>query len=139
MAVNAGMNAATVAPRRRLWLALAIMLPALAGCGGSIVPRGASTGARPAVAVAPASRPAAPGSVMGADERQLRRLFGTPRLDIRDPAARKLQFANAQCILDTYLYAPAANREPVVTHIDARTGAGAEMDWQACAGLLRAR
>ncbi len=130
---------AAIAPRRRVWLALAIMLPVLAGCGGSIVPRGGSPGAGPGVRAAPTIRPAAPGSVMGADARQLRRLFGEPRLDIRDPAARKLQFANSQCILDTYLYAAAANREPVVTHVDARTGAGADMDWQACAGLLRAR
>ncbi|HWJ70152.1 MAG TPA: hypothetical protein VNS79_08905 [Sphingobium sp.] len=122
-------------PRGRVWLVLAAMLPALAGCGSSIVPRGAA----PAVGFVPATRPAPPGSVMGADARQLQRLFGEPRLDIRDPAVRKLQFANGQCILDTYLYAAAANREPVVTHADARTGAGAEMDWQACAGLLRAK
>jgi len=125
---------AEIAPRRRLWLVLAAVLPALAGCGSSIVPRGAS----PAVGFVPAPR-AASGDVMGADARGLQRLFGAPRLDIRDPAARKLQFANGQCILDTYLYAAAANREPVVTHVDARTGAGAEMDWQACARLLRAK
>ena len=125
---------ALTAPHCRIWLVLAAMLPALAGCGGSIVPRSAP----PAVGFAPAIR-ADPGGVMGADARQLRRLFGEPRLDIRDPVARKLQFANGQCILDTYLYAAAANREPVVTHVDARTGAGMDMDWQACAGLLRAK
>jgi hypothetical protein len=126
---------AAIAPRRRLWLALAVMLPALAGCGSSIVPRTASPSGAGFV---PAVR-AEPGGVIGADARQLRRLFGEPRLDIRDPAARKLQFANGQCILDTYLYAAAANREPVVTHADARNGAGADMDWRACAGLLRAK
>jgi len=74
---------------------------------------------------------------MGADARGLIRLFGEPRLDIRDPAARKLQFANTKCVLDAYLYPPAANREPLVTHVDARNGAGTDMDWQACVKLLR--
>lgn len=125
------------APRGRVWLVLAAVLPLLAGCGG-VVPRAA----QPSVGIAPALRPPgrpAPDGVMGADERGLRRLFGEPRLDIRDPEARKLQFANGQCILDAYLYAAAANREPVVTHVDARTGAGADMDWPRCAALLRAK
>ena len=108
----------------------------LSGCGATLVPQGGSRA--PAVGYAPATRPQ-PGGVMGADARGLQRLFGAPRLDIRDPAARKLQFANGQCILDTYLYAPAAGREPVVTHVDARTGAGADMEWQACVRLLRAK
>ncbi|HZV18554.1 MAG TPA: hypothetical protein VFF84_07695 [Sphingobium sp.] len=110
------------------------LLSALAGCGGAVIPQAAP----PAVGFTPASRPE-PSGVMGADARGLRRLFGEPRLDIRDPVARKLQFANSQCILDAYLYAPAAGREPVVTHVDARTGAGADMDWQACTRLLRAK
>jgi len=121
-------------PRVRVPMALAALLPALAGCGGGVIPQVAP----PAAGFTPASRPE-PVGVMGADARGLRRLFGEPRLDIRDPAVRKLQFANAQCILDTYLYAPAAGREPVVTHVDARTGAGADMDWQACVRLLRVK
>ncbi|OJY69896.1 MAG: hypothetical protein BGP16_09210 [Sphingobium sp. 66-54] len=123
-----------VVPRVRALMALTALLPALSACGGAVIPQGA----RPAAGFTPASRPE-PGGVMGADARGLRRLFGEPRLDIRDPAARKLQFANGQCILDTYLYAPAAGREPVVTHVDARTGAGADMEWQACVRLLRAK
>jgi len=114
--------------------ALAVLLPALAGCGGAVIPQVAP----PAVGFKPASKPQSV-AVIGADARGLLRLFGEPRLDIRDPAARKLQFANQQCILDAYLYAPAAGREPVVTHVDARTSAGAEMDWQACVRLLRAK
>lgn len=109
-------------------------LALLAGCGASIVPP--SPLPAPAAGFTPASRPE-PVGVMGADARGLTRLFGEPRLDIRDPAARKLQFANGQCVLDTYLYAPAANREPVVTHVDARTSVGTDMDWNACVKLLR--
>jgi len=123
-----------LALRGRAIAALAVLLPALAGCGGAVIPQIAP----PAVGFTPASKPQSV-AVMGADARGLLRLFGDPRLDIRDPAARKLQFANGQCILDTYLYAPAAGREPVVTHVDARTGAGAEMDWQACVRLLRTK
>ena len=120
----------------RLLLTGLLSLP-LAACGaGTVVPQ---TRQPAPPAGPPASAFMKTGPLMGMDAKHLTGMFGTPRLDIRDPAARKLQFANAQCILDTYLYAPAANREPVVTHIDARTGAGAEMDWQACAGLLRAR
>lgn len=109
----------------------------LAGCGGSIVPPPKPLPA-PAAGFTPASKPE-PVGVMGADARGLIRLFGEPRLDIRDPSVRKLQFANGQCVLDTYLYPPAANREPVVTHADARTSAGNDMDWNACVKLLRGR
>lgn len=90
----------------------------------------------PAAGFTPASKPL-PTGVIGADARGLIRLFGEPRLDIRDPAARKLQFANGKCVLDTYLYSPEANREPIVTHADARTNTGADMDWNACARMLR--
>ena len=92
----------------------------------------------PAAGFTPASKPE-PTGVIGADARGLVRLFGAPRLDIRDPTARKLQFANGQCVLDAYLYPPGTNREPIVTHADARASNGADMDWNACAKLLRGR
>ena len=60
------------------------------------------------------------------------------RGDIRDPAARKLQFGNGRCVLDTYLYAPRARREPVVTYAEARASDGTAMNWNACAEQLRA-
>jgi hypothetical protein len=108
----------------------------LTACGTSLVPQGGAQ--RPATTFTPATR-AQPSGVMGADARSLQKLLGAPRLDIRDPAARKLQFANAQCVLDAYLYPPGINREPIVTHVDARSVAGDEMDWATCAGLLRKR
>lgn len=118
--------------RLRGLAALAALLPGLAACGASVVP----AVQRPAVGFTPASKPQ-PNGILGADARGLTRLFGQPRLDIRDPAVRKLQFANGRCVLDTYLYPPAANREPVVTHAEARTSAGADMELNACARLLR--
>ncbi len=74
---------------------------------------------------------------MGMDARHLVQQFGTPRLDIRESSMRKLQFANGRCVLDAYLYTPARGKEPVVTHVDARNPAGADMDAGACASALR--
>ncbi len=105
----------------------------LASCGTTVVPQIEP----PAAGFTPATRPQ-PTGVIGADARGLIRLFGAPRLDIRDPGVRKLQFGNSQCILDAYLYPPAAEREPLVAHAEARNAVnGADMDWNACARLLR--
>lgn len=90
----------------------------------------------PQVGFTPATRPQT-GVLVGMDARALQRQFGKPRLDIRDPTARKLQFANDRCILDAYLYAPAENREPVVTYFEARTPAGVAADGNACAKILK--
>jgi len=110
---------------------------ALSACGG-IVPPG-STPPPAAAGYTPLARPE-PTGVMGADARGLQRLFGEARLDIQDPGVRKLQFANDRCVLDTYLYPPAANREPVVTHVEARNAAtGADVNWQSCVNSLRRR
>lgn len=123
--------------RARLLAPLAAL--ALSACATSdLVPAARLPGA-----AAPARAAAAPAQpshgVIGVDARALIRLFGEPRLDIRDPAARKLQFAGAACILDAYLYPPRANREPVVTFAEARGPDGAAMDWVDCAGRLRQR
>ena len=109
----------------------------LAACGPTVVPQPALPS--PVPGIAPPIAHQQMRGVMGADARGLQRLFGEPRLDIRDPAARKLQFANDQCVLDAYLYPPAANREPVVTHVDARTRSGEAVDWNACAAVMRRR
>ncbi|HEX7857460.1 MAG TPA: hypothetical protein VF503_27580 [Sphingobium sp.] len=110
----------------------AALLPALllGACGET------STATRPAVGFTPATRPGAT-DMVGLDARALQRQFGKPRLDIRDPAARKLQFANDRCILDAYLYPPANNREPVTTYVEARSPTGAPVDSNACAKTLR--
>jgi hypothetical protein len=75
-------------------------------------------------------------SVMGQTARSLETQFGTADLDVREGAARKLQFANPVCVLDAYLYPPAQGREPVVTHIDARQPNGLDFDRASCIASL---
>lgn len=96
-------------------------------------------------ATAPPTRPApvmpeqgSSAGIIGSEARSLIRSFGEPRLDIRDPAARKLQFSNGRCILDAYLYPSRARREPVVTYAEARRMDGTTMDVTACMDQLKA-
>src|SRR5688500_13410415 len=87
----------------------------------------------------PAPPPAAPTytnlgleSVIGSNARALAVLLGQPGLDLREGAARKLQFLSPACVLDTYLYPPRSGGEPVVTHVDARLPDGRDMDRASC-------
>lgn len=74
--------------------------------------------------------------VLGRDARALISLFGTPNQDMREDPARKLQYASGVCVLDAYLYPPAAGREPVVTHVDARLPTGEDIDRASCIAAL---
>lgn len=118
----------------RLIFALALS-GSLAACGSVVPP--ASVGRPPAGP--PASAFMRSGPLMGMDARRLIQQFGTPRLDIRESTMRKLQFANGRCVLDAYLYAPGRGKEPVVTHVDARTPAGTDLDPGACAANFHAK
>ncbi len=76
--------------------------------------------------------------VMGQNAEMLRALFGEPDLDVREGAARKLQYASTVCVLDAYLYPPAVGREPQVRYIDARLPSGDDFDRASCiAALIR--
>jgi len=84
-------------------------------------------------------------AVLGKNVRQLIRLFGEPRLNVKEPPARKLQFVGKACILDAYLY-PDGNQgangkqgTERVTHVDARRGDGAEVDRASCIRALSQR
>ncbi len=77
------------------------------------------------------------GGIVGSEARSLIRLFGEPRLDIRDPAARKLQFSDGRCILDAYLYPSRAPRSAVVTYAEARRMDGTTMDVTTCMDQLK--
>jgi hypothetical protein len=77
--------------------------------------------------------------VIGRNAAELSRLFGSPDQDFREEGARKLQFANASCILDTYLYPERTGREPVVTYVDARNARGEDVDRAACVESLARR
>ncbi len=81
----------------------------------------------------------APGleGVIGADAEALTRLFGPPRLDVRDSDARKLQWSGTACILDAYLYPPEGGGRPAATYVDARRGDGRDVDRAACVAALR--
>lgn len=112
----------------------------LAGCaaGPRATPRPA-----PSVGVVAAARPQQPvrgDAVLGRTAPALVSQFGQPALDVREGQARKLQFSGAACVLDAYLYPPAAGRgEAVVTHVDARLPDGRDTDRNACAAQLRTR
>lgn len=75
--------------------------------------------------------------VMGKEARTLVQLFGQPVQDVREAAARKLQFATKDCILDAYLYPPAEGRDPVVTYVAARVADGREAERNSCITALR--
>ncbi|HEX9955540.1 MAG TPA: hypothetical protein VGB48_10065 [Allosphingosinicella sp.] len=79
-------------------------------------------------------------SVLGRTVRVLETQFGRPDLDIREGKARKLQYSGPACVLDAYLYPPAAGGEPIVTHVDARLPDGRDFDRASCvAALVQAR
>ncbi len=75
--------------------------------------------------------------VIGATRSQLTREFGTPRLDVIEGDARKLQFTGTACVLDIYLYPAAAGEEPEASYVDARRSDGRDVDRAACVAALR--
>jgi hypothetical protein len=137
-------------PRPVLSLALVLLLGACASTAKAPV----SAPARPAVASpvpirAPVRRAppkaqalVAPGleGVIGATREDLVGQFGTARLDVWEGDARKLQFSGTACVLDVYLYPPAAGSEPEATYVDARRSSdGQDVDRAACIAALRSR
>ena len=71
--------------------------------------------------------------IIGASPRALLQRFGTPRIDLAEGDARKLQFAGASCVLDIFIYPVSAAAEPTATHVMARLRAGgAPADPRAC-------
>lgn len=83
--------------------------------------------------------------VMGKDARALVQLFGQPVQDVREAAARKLQFATSDCVLDVYLYAPSngpsdrpsGEKDAVVTYVAARVADGRDAERNGCITALR--
>lgn len=132
-------------------------LAMLAACGPTATgTRVASTPApAPArVAAVPATKPAPPPAagfrtarvmtlpglegVIGADSAALQRQFGSPRLDVHEGDARKLQFSGEACVLDIYLYPPSQGATPTATYVDARRSSdGLDVDRASCVRALR--
>ncbi len=119
----------------------------LSACGGGTPPP-VSTGASPPPARAahiPVERShnradEGDGPLAGRNADALIALFGQPRLDRREGAARVLQFTGRDCTLDAYLYPPRERAEHIVTHVDARRASdGADMDADQCVVALRRR
>lgn len=75
---------------------------------------------------------------MGQDAPALARLFGQPAAEVREGAARKLQFAGPICVLDAYLY-PKGDAAPRVTWVDARQPDGSPIDRASCVAALTRR
>jgi hypothetical protein len=71
--------------------------------------------------------------VIGSPAGALTQRFGTPRIDLAEGDARKLQFAGVSCVLDIFLYPPRPGAEPTAAHVDARLRqGGAAVDGGAC-------
>lgn len=105
---------------------------ALAGCANA-VPRPNMPGA----ATPTPARSIQNNNLIGSSAEAAGRMFGTPRLDIREGAGRKMQFSGSACTLDLYLYAPRTGAAAVTTHVDARTPDGLDTDVNRCAEALR--
>ena len=116
--------------------AMMVLLPAalLAGCStaGTVAPPTA-----PAPIVPIPGGTAGLASVIGKTGNGLIALFGQPSADVREGTARKLQFGNATCVLDAFLY-PKGSGEPVVTYVDARQTDGSPVDRASCVMALQA-
>jgi hypothetical protein len=124
---------------------LAIMAFGLTACAG------VNSGPAPARAAPPSPRstivvvpqvmaPLGLDGVIGASANRLTRRFGTPRIDLAEGDARKLQFAGSSCVLDIFLYPVSAGTAPTATHVEARLrrGGGA-VDPGACIHEVESR
>ena len=116
---------------------LSLLSLALAGCVPSTAPPQQPTATRPPAPVV-YSRVGLE-TVIGRNARYLETQFGRPDLDVREGAARKLQFSSPACVLDAYLYPPAAGGDPIVTHVDARLPDGRDMDRASCVAALHSQ
>ena len=77
--------------------------------------------------------------IIGASRAQIVGQFGSPRLDVWEGDARKLQFTGTPCILDIYLYPTKQSSEPRATYVDARRRDGRDVSKAACARALRSQ
>lgn len=75
--------------------------------------------------------------LIGAGVASLTRQLGTPRLDVREGDARKLQFTGEPCVLDVWLYPLKPGAEPTATYVEARRASdGLDVDRVSCVKAL---
>jgi hypothetical protein len=75
--------------------------------------------------------------LIGLSAQQLVSRLGRPALQVQEGTGTKLQFRGSACILDAYLY-PGHGGVPVVTHVDTRNAAGADVNQASCISVLEA-
>ena len=76
--------------------------------------------------------------VIGQSSSALARIFGTPRLEVKEGDALKLQFTGRACVLDIYLYPLRPGAQPSATHVEARRASdGENVDRASCVRALR--
>ena len=110
----------------------------VAGCGGPQEERPAPPVVRRPQQPAPSPTYPITGleNVIGRTARALEAEFGRPDLDVREGAARKLQFSGPACVLDAYLYPSRGGGEAVVTYVDTRLPDGRDFDRASCVAAL---
>ena len=102
-----------------------------------------STAPRPTPAPTPGV-PAPPGvrtNLSGLSEAELLARFGPAPFRVREGSGLKLQWQNASCVLDTYLYPPVnGSGAATVLHADARRpGSGETVPVEGCVASLATR
>ena len=118
------------------WARAAAAVAGLAALAGCAAPQQAGGGPAPTRFKLPA---AGLERVMGKTARELEAELGAPDQDMKQPTMRRLVFASTVCVLDAYLYPPAAGKEPVTTWVDARLPSGDDMDRASCVAALTRR
>ncbi|MHA7820679.1 MAG: hypothetical protein ACX930_13610 [Erythrobacter sp.] len=117
---------------RRPLTAVTLALLISACASGNYVRSGAAAAPSSVPAPAPATTFRTPqvmqgsgvGEVIGQQAASLTSRFGSPRIDLAEGDARKLQFASATCVLDIYLYPLEAGGTQVATYVEARSRQG---------------
>jgi hypothetical protein len=118
-------------------LAAGCLLALLSACASAPKPPPV---AAPTVVRSAPMRPTGLERVLGQTARGLVDLFGNPDQTVKEEGATRMQFRGPICVLDAYLYASNAGRDPVVTYIDTRQGNGRDIDRASCvAALVRRR
>jgi hypothetical protein len=123
----------------RIRSAVLVPMLLLAACAEPAAPPPRTTTLPPRPVSPPVENRPGLANVLGQTAGMLQAQFGRADLDIVEGYARKLQFANATCVLDAYLYPPARGGEPVVTHVDTRLPDGRDYDATSCVAALMRR
>jgi len=88
--------------------------------------------------VAPAAAPPPPGlsRLSGVAAAAVTRLLGPASLDRTEATARLMQFVRPPCVLDVFLYPPAAGGTAIVRTAAARKPDGSKIDPGTCLSLI---